>query len=172
MKAALYIRCSTSEQEVANQRLALEQWAERKGFSIVHIYQESESAWRNGHQRELSRLLSDAHKHKFDIVACWSLDRLSRQGPLTILSIVNRLKHNGIGVISYQEPWTEAPGELADLLYSIIAWVANFESRRLSERTKAGLERTKRQGTVLGRPPGARDKKRRKKRSPKVTFEY
>jgi len=51
------------------------------------------------------------------------------------------------------------------------AWVANFESKRLSERTLAGLARAKAQGQTLGRPVGAQDKKRRKKRSAKVSFE-
>ena len=34
----------------------------------------------------------------------------------------------------------------------IVGWVAKFESKRRSERTKAGLERAKREGRKLGRP--------------------
>jgi len=170
MKAAIYIRCSTTGQDTDNQRLALEQWAQRRGFEIMAAYQENESAWRQGHQRELARLLNDAPKGKFDVVLVWALDRLSRQGALTVLSLVHRLGRYGVRVYSYQESWTEAPGELADLLYSVVAWVANFESKRLSERTKAGLDRARAQGKVLGRPRGSTDKRRRKKRSPKVVL--
>ena len=53
---------------------------------------------------------------------------------------------------------------MLDLLVSITAWIAQMESRRLSERTKAGIERARAQGKVVGRPPGAKDKKARKKR--------
>ena len=167
MKAALYIRCSTTEQDTDNQRLALESWATRRGFQVVAAYSENESAWRNGHQRELGRLLNDAPKGKFEVVLCWALDRLSRQGALTILSLVNRLQRSGVRVFSYQESWTEAPGELADLLYSIVAWVAAFESKRLSERTKAGLARSKAQ--AKGKLPSrGKDKRKRKRRLPRA----
>jgi len=49
----------------------------------------------------------------------WALDRLSREGALAILSLVNKLSSCGVKVLSYQESWTEAPGELAELLYEI-----------------------------------------------------
>jgi len=130
----------------------------------VQIYQENESAWRNGHQRELAKLLDDARKRKFDTVLVWALDRLSREGPLAILTLVNRLKLCGVRVISYQESWTEAPGEIADLLYALTGWVARMESQRRSERTKAGLARVKAQGKRLGRPPGSKDKRKRRRR--------
>jgi putative DNA-invertase from lambdoid prophage Rac len=94
----------------------------------------------------------------------WALDRLSREGPLAILTLVNRLKNCGVKVISYQESWTEAPGELADLLYALTGWVARMESQRRSERTKAGLARAIAEGKRIGRPKAARDKKKRRRR--------
>ena len=103
-------------------------------------------------------------KRKFDVVLVWALDRLSREGPLAILTLVNRLKNCGVKVISYQEPWTEAPGELGDLLYALSGWVARMESQRRSERTKAGLARVKAQGKCLGRPSGSKDKRKRRSR--------
>ncbi len=68
-------------------------------------------------------------------------------------------------MISLQESWTEAPGDLAEILYAIAGWVARMESQRRSERTKAGLARARGAGVRLGRPPGAKDKRRRKRRS-------
>ncbi len=94
----------------------------------------------------------------------WSLDRLSREGALAILSLVHKLTIYGVTVISYQESWTEAPGELAELLYALTGWVARMESQRRSERTKAGLARVKAQGKRLGRPPGSKDKRLRRRR--------
>jgi len=108
--------------------------------------------------------LEDARKRRFDFVLVWALDRLSREGPLVILTLVNRLKICGVKVISYQESWTEAPGELGELLYALSGWVARMESQRRSERTKAGLARVKAQGRKLGRPRGSGDKKKRRRR--------
>ena len=163
-KASIYVRVSTGDQDTVNQVLALTEWAKNRGYEVVAIYSEEESAWKTGHQRELARLLQDARKRKFDVMLVWALDRLSREGSLAILSLVHRLKTFGVKVLSYQESWTEAPGELAELLYALTGWVARMESQRRSERTKAGLERVKAQGKHLGRPPGSKDRRKRRRR--------
>jgi len=166
MKAAIYLRVSTTEQDTANQLPALEDYAKRHDLNITQVYQENETAWKNGHQAQLAQLLEDARIGKFQVVLVWALDRLSREGALAILNLVDRLKRHSVKVISYQESWTEAPGELADILYAITGWVARMESQRRSERTKAGMERAKLQGSPIGkRGP---DKKKRRKRSQKT----
>ncbi len=165
MKAAIYARVSTEDQTVDNQVAALEEWATQRGFEVSEYYLESESAWRKGHQTQLKQLLADSRRHKFDLVLVWALDRLSREGSAAILNLVNILKLYGVQVLSYQESWTEAPGEIGEILYAIAGWVAKMESERRSERTKAGLARVKAQGKRLGRPKGAKDKKKRKRRA-------
>ena len=164
IKASIYVRVSTGAQDTANQLSVLKDWARQCSFEVVRIYSEEESAWKAGHQRELARLLQDSRKRKFEVMLVWALDSLSREGSLAILSLVNRLKIYGVKVISYQESWTEAPGELAELLYALTGWVARMESHRRSERTKAGLARVKALGKRLGRPLGSKDKKRRRRR--------
>ncbi len=137
------------------QLLALSEWSNQRGYQITKVYEEEESAWKAGHQKQLSRLLQDARKRKFEAIVVWALDRLSREGPLAILTLVNRLKLNGVKVISYQESWTEAPGEMGEILFALTGWTARMESQRRSERTKAGLARVKAQGKRLGRPSGS-----------------
>ncbi len=164
MKACIYSRVSTGEQDTENQTMVLGKWAEQRGFKVVALYEEAETAWKAGHQKELSRLLDGAYKGKFQAVLIWSLDRLSREGALAILSLIHRLNKLGVGVLSYQEPWTEAPGEIGEILYAIAGWVARMESQRRSERTIAGLARVRAQGKRLGRPPGSKDKRKRRRR--------
>lgn len=164
MKAVIYLRVSTTEQDTANQLPALEDYAKRRGFEVVRVYSETETAWKAGHQTELARLYQDARRGRFEIVLVWALDRLSREGALAILSLVDKLKRYGARVISYQESWTEAPGDLAEVLYAITGWVARMESQRRSERTKAGLEKARAKGKPIGkRGPD------RKKRKPKIS---
>jgi putative DNA-invertase from lambdoid prophage Rac len=119
MKVCIYSRVSTNEQDAENQSAALIEWARQRGFDVVTVYSEGESAWKAGHQRVLARLMEDARKRKSEVVLVWALDRLSREGPLAILTLVNRLKICGVRVLSYQESWTEAPGELGELLFAI-----------------------------------------------------
>jgi len=167
MRVCIYSRVSTGQQDTANQSKVLSEWARQRGFEVVEVYEEEESAWKSGHQRILARLIADTSKRKFQAVLVWALDRLSREGPLAILTLVDKLKSSGTKVLSYQESWTEAPGELADLLYALTGWVSRMESQRRSERTKAGLARVVAQGKKLGRPKGSGDKKKRRKRSAK-----
>lgn len=166
MKCALYVRVSTDEQDMANQTMVLREWAEQRGFEIVRVYQEEESAWKAGQQRELAQLAQDAKRRRFQLVLVWALDRLSRGGPLAILTIVSRLGQFGVKVLSHQEPWTEAPGDLQELLLAIAGWVAKMESKRISERTKAGLALARTRGKQIGRPPGRKDKRQRRRRQP------
>ncbi len=166
MKAALYLRVSTTEQNVDNQLPAIEAYAESRGWQIVEIYRENESAWRAGHQRELARLLADIRsgKRKYDMLLIWSLDRLSRQGIGPLLQLINSIEIYGCHVVSVNESWTHPDaGPMREMFIAMSAWAAKFESDRRSERTKAGLARAIANGKKLGRPIGRKDKGKRKR---------
>ena len=127
----IYLRVSSSEQTTENQLPALQKWGTDRGHEMVAVYAENESAWQSGHQRELSRLFADLPKRKVDICLVWALDRLTREGIAKIFELI-KFKFYSVRVISYQESWTEQSGPMADLLYAITAWVAEFESKRRS----------------------------------------
>jgi DNA invertase Pin-like site-specific DNA recombinase len=146
MNIAIYVRVSTGEQTTENQLLALEQLCQQRGWTIIDTYSENESAWQAGHQTELKRLTECARQGKYNVLLVWALDRLSREGALAILKLVDKFKKYGVKIISYQESWTEAPGEIANILYAITGWVARMESQRRSERIKAGINRAKQSG--------------------------
>ena len=166
MKAALYLRVSTTEQNVDNQLPALEAYAESRGWQIVETYRENESAWRAGHQSELARLLADIRggKRKYDVLLIWALDRLSRQGIGPLLQLINSFEVYGCHVVSVNESWTHPDaGPMREIFIAMSAWAAKFESDRRSERTKAGLARAIANGKKLGRPAGKKDKGKRKR---------
>ena len=78
------------------------------------------------------------------------------------MGYLERLKRNGVAIKSLQESWLDTRDEgLGQLLLAIFSWVAQQERKRIVERTKAGLERAKREGKTLGRPKGKRDGKLR-----------
>ncbi len=163
MRVILYLRVSSLDQATENQLPALEKWIADRGHELVEIYRENESAWKSGHQRELSRLFADLPKHRPDICLTWALDRLTREGIGKIFELMNKFKHHGVQIVSHQESWTEQSGPMADLLIAVVAWVANFESIRKSERTLAGLARARKEGKTLGRPKGRKDKTKRRR---------
>lgn len=152
MKVAIYARVSTDEQTEENQIAPLLNFAGQRGYEVHEIYREQASAWKNGHQRELSRLFEDARRGKFQIVLVWALDRLTREGSLTILQYYRRFSEYGVSCISISESWTEYPSEVKPLLLAVMAWIAEQESKRKSERTKAGMIRAAAAGVHCGRP--------------------
>lgn len=170
-RAAIYVRVSTDEQNLDNQLTRLHEYAQTHDMHVVSVYQEEESAWRGGRQRELARLMRDARRAHFSVVLVWALDRLSREGPERILSTVHTLGFHGVDLISMQESWTEARSEVKPLLYAIMGWIAEQESKRISERTKAGLERARAHGRRIGRPKGRKDTKPRVRKPRKAVWE-
>jgi DNA invertase Pin-like site-specific DNA recombinase len=86
------------------------------------------------------------------VLLFWSLDRLSREGALETLQHLNRLTGYGVQWRSLTEQYLDSTGMFRDAVISMLAVVAKQERIRLSERTRAGLERARRQGKSLGRP--------------------
>jgi putative DNA-invertase from lambdoid prophage Rac len=163
VRAAIWARVSTQQQETENQLLALRLWAARRGFEIGPEYVLEESAYNGRHRSQLNAALQDAHDGQFQVVLVWALDRLSREGIEAMLSILRQFREHGVRVLSLQESWTDGPPEMQDLLTSFFAWIAQQESKRRGERIRAGLARRKREGKPVGRLVGAVDRKKRKR---------
>lgn len=148
-RAALYLRVSTERQTTENQRDEVERLARARGFESLHWYEEQESAAKR--RPVLERLMNDARRGQQEAVVVWALDRLDRSmvGAVTRLLELDRL---GVRVLSVREPWLDTAGPVRQLLVAIFGWVAEQERARLIERTRAGLDRARREGVKLGRP--------------------
>ena len=64
MKVCIYSRVSTGQQDTTNQLVTLSEWAKQRGFEVVKVYEEEESAWKSGHQRVLASLMADTRQEK------------------------------------------------------------------------------------------------------------
>lgn len=170
MKAAIWARVSTDEQDTDNQLLVLREWAERRGLEVEQEFVTEDSAWASngngkGAQFDKARteLINGARLGRYQVVLIWALDRLSRRGIEDTLNVLRRLAEHEADVWSLQEDWlrTSDPA-MRELLIGIFGWMAGQESKRRSERIKAGLARRKAAGLpVGGRVPGAKDKRKR-----------
>ena len=96
MKVAVYLRVSSESQTVENQQADIEGWLKSHQVEAENVtyYSENESAWKLNHQKELANLLEHIRSGKahYDILLCWSLDRLTRQGITSLIGIVNTSK--------------------------------------------------------------------------------
>lgn len=152
-RIALYARISTNggRQDTENQLCELREWAKRFGGEVIQEYIDEASGSR-GDRKALLEMLSDAHERKFDTLAIWSLDRLSREGISKMTGYLDQLKSYGVRIVSLKESWLDTSGPIADLLVAIFGWVAQQERLRIGERVLAGLKTARARGKKLGRP--------------------
>jgi DNA invertase Pin-like site-specific DNA recombinase len=166
MRAALYLRISTradkrddgdarqrKRQEVDNQRRQLRQFCDDQGWQIVAEYIDEESGAKSD-RAGFQRMWQDAAQRKFDILLFWALDRFSREGVLETLTYLQRLTKLGINWRSHTEQYLDSTGIFREAVIAILAAVAKQERIRISERTRAGLDRAREKGTRSGRPIG------------------
>lgn len=147
-RAALYLRVSTEYQDEENQAPELHQLARRRGWDPIE-YRERASAAKA--RPVLDRLMADARAGRLGAVVVWALDRLDRSH-LGCMVRVAELDRLGVAVVSVREGWLDTSGPARSLLVSVFAWAAEQERARLIERTRAGLDRARREGKRLGRP--------------------
>ena len=163
-RCALWAQVSTDEQESGNQLAVLRAEAARRGLEVTAEYVlDGMSAWTGAHRGQLRRALDDTRAGRFEVLLVWALDRLERGGIEPTLRVMRQFRERGVQVVSVQEPWTDAGGEMGELLTAVMAWVARMESQRRSERVRAGLARRRAQGLPVGRQPGAKDTRPRKR---------
>lgn len=151
-RAAIYLRVSTDGQTVDNQRLELEQAAERAGWKIVGVYDDNGvSGAKSREDREaFDRLCKDATRRQFDVVMSWSVDRLGRSLQ-DLVSFLSELHAVGVDLYLHQQGIdTTTPAGKA--MFQMMGVFAEFERSMIQERVKAGLRRARAQGKTLGRP--------------------
>jgi DNA invertase Pin-like site-specific DNA recombinase len=98
----------------------------------------------------LDELTRDARRRRFDVVACWRLDRLGRSLKHLVL-LLDELQALGVAFVSLAEG-IDATTPAGKLQLHVLAAIAEFERGRLRERVCAGLARARANGQRLGRP--------------------
>lgn len=146
-----YIRVSSDNQTVENQRYEIRKFAQKQNIEIDSWIEEIISGTKNYEKRALGKLLKEVGKG--DLIICAELSRLGRS-LFMIMEILN------ICMIKECRVWTIKDnyrlGE--DIQSKVLAFAfgisAEIERNLISQRTKEALARKKAEGVVLGRPKG------------------
>jgi putative DNA-invertase from lambdoid prophage Rac len=149
MRAAIYARVSTLDQEPENQLVELRRYVEARGWS-GHEYVDRGVSGAKDRRPALDQLLADAKRRKFDVVVCWRLDRLGRNLK-HLITLLEDLQALGVAFVSLAEG-IDATTPAGKLQMHILGAIAEFERERIRERVLAGLSRARTQGKRLGRP--------------------
>src|SRR3954471_10631081 len=97
------------------------------------------------------RLLEAARKRELDVVLVWRYDRFARS-TRALVNALGEFKARGMAFISYQEN-VDTTTPQGELVFGMMANLAQFESALIGERVKAGMVRAKAQGQRISRPP-------------------
>lgn len=157
-RVALYLRVSTADQTVENQRRELEAVAERHGWTVVEVYCDAGISGTKGRDKRpgYNRLCDAIARREFDQVAAWSVDRLGRSLQ-DLVAFLGELHAKGVDLYLHQQGIdTATPAGKA--MFQMLGVFAEFERAIIVERVKAGLARARSQGKRLGRPTLAADK--------------
>jgi len=147
-RAALYVRVSTPDQSIEPQLLDLRQVAVARGYEIVREYSDKLSGTKSK-RPGLDALLSDAQRHRFDVVMVWAFDRMARS-VRHFLEVLDELNHLGIEFVGFRES-IDTSGPLGRAMVVIVGAIAELERNLIVERVKAGMRRAKLDGRQIGR---------------------
>jgi DNA invertase Pin-like site-specific DNA recombinase len=149
MRAAVYVRVSTFDQEPENQLAELRRYVVARGWTAVEYCDRGVSGAKE-RRPALDQLLADARRRRFDVVVCWRMDRLGRNLK-HLITLIDELQALGIAFVSLGEG-IDATTPAGKLQMHILGAIAEFERGRIRERVVAGLARARAQGRRLGRP--------------------
>lgn len=151
-RAVLYLRVSKNEQTIENQRLELERVAAAKGWRVIATYRDEGISGAFGREvrAQYDTMLKQGVQAKFDVVLAWDVSRLSRS-LADLVTTLDELHACSIDLYLHQQAIdTTTPAGKA--MFQMCGVFAEFERGILSERVKAGLNRAREEGKILGRP--------------------
>jgi DNA invertase Pin-like site-specific DNA recombinase len=158
---ALYLRVSTNEQTIDNQRRELQAAAKRHGWKVVAEFTDNGVSGSNGRDRRLGfdQLLKATSRREFDMVAAWSVDRLSRS-LAHLVTFLGEIHAKGVDLYLHRQALdTSTPTGRA--MFQLLGVFAELERSITIERINAGIARARAAGKHCGRPRVSKDVERR-----------
>src|ERR1700692_4127698 len=151
-RMAIYARVSTTNhgQDVTLQTRELEQFAEARGWRMIGAYIDDGVSGAKDSRPELNRLMADAHKRCFDVVAVCRFDRFARSVS-HLLRALETFSALGIAFVSLSEQMdTTTP--TGKMIFTVLGAVAELERSLIVWRVRAGLRNARAKGKTLCRP--------------------
>ena len=153
MELVAYYRVSTARQGESGlgleaQRAKVRQMAAERGAVVAAEFVEVESG-RKADRPQLAAALQEA-RNRGAVVAVAKIDRLARDAEF-VLRLSREAERNGMGGFLFCDlPDIDATTSAGRMVLTMMASVAEFEARRISERTRDALAAAKARGVKLG----------------------
>ena len=147
----MYARVSTLNGQHPEMQLSeLREYGARRGWQIVGEYVDEGVSGAKESRPQLNRLMSDAHRRKFDLIAVWKVDRFGRSLKHLVNSLAD-LDSLGVAFVSLRDN-LDLSTPSGRLMFQVIGAMSEFERSLIQERVRAGLRNAVARGVRLGRP--------------------
>jgi DNA invertase Pin-like site-specific DNA recombinase len=155
-RTAIYARVSTDDrrQDPETQLRQLREYARVRELEVVEEFIDYATGTRED-RSHYRRLLEAVRKGKVDVVLVWRYDRFARSTQ-ALISALKEFQIRGVDFISYQENIDTSTAQ-GEMVFTIMASLAQFESALIGERVRAGMARAWEQGKRCSRPPISRE---------------
>lgn len=153
--AFAYLRVSTEDQTVQNQRLALQKWAELQGYQILDYFEDPAVSGKIPATRRkgFCEMLELVKAAPVDAVLVYELSRVGRTFWDTLDAVKVIEQYAPLISCSPRESFLQSTEpSIRRLMIGILTWVAEREREMLVQRTKDGMERARAAGKGIGRP--------------------
>jgi len=150
-----YVRVSTTEQGQSGAGLdaqedAIRREVERRGWELLHIYCDVASGKSRDKRPELAAALAEVAEGRAGTLMVYKLDRLSRS-VVDFGTLVDEARSGGWNIVIV-DLGVDLSTPAGELVASVMASLAQWERKVISQRTRDALESRRRAGVRLGRP--------------------
>lgn len=154
MRVAVYARVSTEHEAQINALENQLEWykiecSRHSDWEIVEVYVDQGITGTQAQKRpEFLRMMEDAQKGKFDLIITREVSRFARN-TVDTLSYTRELKARGVDVFFINDGINTATND-GELRLTIMSSMAQDESRKISERVKAGQKISREKHVLYG----------------------
>lgn len=150
IKAGIYARVSTKDQNTDNQIINLKSYCLLRGWSLINVYEDVISG-KKGNRPGLNRLRNDIKDRSINLILVYKLDRLGRS-TRDLLDQLEFIRSHNCAFVSYSDN-IDITTPMGKMVYTFLSAVAEFEANLISERTKLAYKTKKAQANNLGYNP-------------------
>lgn len=140
MRAAIYARVSTTDQNCEMQLRELREYCARQGWEVAGEYVDTGWSGAKASRPQLNRLKQDARVRRFDAVLVWKLDRWGRSLSDSIAGIQELVGLKVRFLAVTQNIDTDETNPTSRFFLHIMAAFAELEREMIRERVRAGVK--------------------------------
>ena len=153
LRVAAYCRVSTSQEDqrnsLENQRRYFSEYISRQpDWELVEVYADEGLSGTSSDRPAFRRMLAAAAEEKIDLILTKEVSRFARN-TVDTLAYTRLLRRQGVGIVFIGDHIDTRQND-GEFRLTIMASVAQEESRKISERVKWGQQRSMERGVVFG----------------------